>query len=214
MGRVAVFDFDGTMICGDSVVALVRAAYRRRYLSLPALLAAALRGALYRLRLVDAMAAKRSSHAFLSRMTPEARDAFLRGFALELTQRVFPSALACMEAHRRQGDIIVLCSASCQCYMQHVAALLHADALLCTPSAADGACLGPNCRGEEKVRRVWAWLDGQGLSHDALAAAYGDTAGDAPILRASKHPVLVNPKRSLKRLLPQAEQVRWRTSRC
>ena len=104
---------------------------------------------------------------------------------------------------------MVICSASCKCYMQYVAEALQADALLCTPSAVDGRVLGPNCRGEEKVSRVNQWLDQQNLPHGCIVAAYGDTAGDAPILRASGHPVLVNAKKKLRRLLPEAEQVTW-----
>jgi len=209
MRQTAVFDFDGTMIRGDSIVSLMLYAYKRRLISLPALLRGAGYGALYALRCMDVMAVKQNAHAFLAALDSDARERFLRDFARSLTGRVYPAARQQMEAHRRRGDLVVLCSASCQCYMQYVAEQLQADALLCTPSAPDGTCLGPNCRGAEKVRRVYAWLDAQALSHDSIVAAYGDTKGDVPILQASQAPVLVNAKRGLKKALPHAQQVRW-----
>lgn len=207
--QIAVFDFDGTLIQGDSVVALLFYARKRSCLSLSGMLKAGWYGLMYRLRLTDALTAKGHSHAFLSRMAEADRQAFLRDFAGTLTARVYKDGLAQIKKHREQGDLVVICSASCQCYMRYVAETLGADALLCTPSAADGTVTGPNCRGEEKVRRVREWLEQQRLPLDCIAAAYGDTAGDAPILRASRHPALVNAKKKLRHLLPEAEQVTW-----
>ena len=207
--QIAVFDFDGTLIRGDSVVALLFFARSKGCLSLPELLAAGWYGLRYRLRLTDALTAKGRSHAFLARMKDTERQAFLREFAGTLTARIYKDGLAQIQKHRAQGDLVILCSASCACYMQYVAEALAVDALLCTPSADDGTVMGPNCRGEEKVRRVYAWLDQHKMPHGCIAAAYGDTAGDAPILRASLHPVLVNAKKKLRGLLPDAERVSW-----
>ena len=61
---------------------------------------------------------------------------------------------------------------------------LGAEALLGTPLVFDsadrvtGAFAGPNCRGEEKVRRLRAAF-GDDMP---LAAAYGDTTGDTEML--------------------------------
>ena len=205
--HIAVFDFDGTLIKGDSVVALLFYARKKGRLSLPGLVKAGWYGLLYHLRLTDALTAKRHSHAFLARM--DDREAFLKEFAGTLTARVYADGLRQIKTHQEKGQLVILCSASCQCYMRYVAETLGADALLCTPSADDGTVTGPNCRGEEKVRRVYAWLDQQRMPRDCVAFAYGDTPGDAPILRASGHPVLVNAKKKLRRLLPEAEQRSW-----
>lgn len=209
MSGAAVFDFDGTVIRGDSIVALTRLAQRRGYISVAAALWAGTCGVLYHLGLMEEMSVKRRGHAFLTRLSPAEREELLRGFAQSLADRAYSEALARMRAHRAAGDKVVLCSASCSCYMQYVATLLPVDALLCTPSAADGGALGPNCRGVEKVRRVRAWLAEEGLPPDSIVAAYGDSKGDMYILRESRRPVLVNPKRALRRRMPEAERVQW-----
>ena len=207
--EAAVFDFDGTIIRGDSIVSLQRYALKRRCVSVFGVIRAVCCGALYHAHLMSAATAKKYSHAFLTRMTPEARESLLRSFAQSLVDRAYPPALKKLREHHEHGDLVVICSASCECYMQYVAPLLDADTLLCTPSRPDGGMLGPNCRGEEKVRRVTQWLKEKGLPTDSICAAYGDSAGDAPVLRMSRHPVLVNPKPKLAKLMPGAEQVQW-----
>lgn len=209
MSKIAVFDFDGTVIRGDSIVAMQHAARAKGYIGLPALAYAGLCGMLYHLRLLSPMQSKHVGHAFLTRLSKAERTAFLQEFARDLVNRAYPEAIQRMEAHRAAGERVVLCSASGECYMRYVAAMLPVDALLCTPCTEDGDMLGPNCRGKEKVIRVREWLTEQGLPRDCIGAAYGDTAGDAYILRESAHPVLVNPKAKLIRALPQAERVKW-----
>ena len=209
MKNVAVFDFDGTIIPGDSVVALMLFAYRRRRLSLPGLLRAGVCSLLYMCKLMDAMRAKRVAHSFLSRMSEAEREQFLLEFAQMLVRRARPQALSQFQSHQQSGDYAVICSASCACYMKYVAELLHADALLCTPSGEDGQTEGPNCRGEEKVRRIESWLQSQHLPQEALIAGYGDTAGDYYMLSLCQQPVLVNARRKLKKKIPHARQVRW-----
>lgn len=208
--RAAVFDFDGTLIRGDSVVAMLFFARRQGLISPAYLLSAAWCGLLYHMGLMDAERAKTQSHAFLTRLSAGRREDFLRSFAATLTARIFPQGRRQLASHRQMGDLVILCSASCHCYMRYVAETLGVDALLCTPSGDDGSMKGPNCRGKEKVRRVYQWLDEHALPHDCISAAYGDTPGDAYILQASKKPVLVNPRKKLSRLLPRAERVRWR----
>ena len=209
MEQIAVFDFDGTVIRGDSVVALLLFARKRKLISSLGLLKAAWYGALYHLRLTDALTAKQKSHSFLMKIPEAARESFLREFAGTLADRAFPGALEQIKKHRAAGDTVILCSASCSCYMRYVLPLIGAEHLLCTPCGPDGRVLGPNCRGQEKVRRVYEWLDARKIPHSAICAAYGDSMGDAHILLASAQPVLVNPKRSLRRALPKARLTYW-----
>lgn len=209
MKNIAVFDFDGTIIRGDSVVALVSYARKSKCIGAKDLFRSMLFGALYACRLVPAMKAKEASHAFLAKLSKEKREALLKDFAKTLIDRAFPAAIAQFEAHRKAGDTLLICSASCHCYMQYVADLLRADALLCTASTPEGEAAGDNCRGEEKVARVNAWLRENALGDAVLIAGYGDSGADAYILSRCKEPVLVNPKRKLLKRLPNAKVVHW-----
>ena len=79
------------------------------------------------------------------------------------------------------GHRCVLVSASTSLYMHLVGASLGVDAVLCTEmEVVDGRYTGrmatPNCHGEEKVRRLQAWL----------AAEYGTDLPRVACLR--RHP--------------------------
>jgi len=93
-------------------------------------------------------------------------------------------ALACWNDWGRKGAYRVIVTASPETTVAPFARRLEADALLGTQLVFDaddrvtGTFAGPNCRAEEKVRRLKAAY-GQDLR---LAAAYGDTSGDTEML--------------------------------
>ena len=178
-------------------------------ISLLAALWSALAGGLYHMHLVGEMTAKRAGHGFLARMDAAERENFLQDFAGLICKKIRPQGLETIRKHQSQGDAVILCSASCACYMRHVARYLGVDALLCTPTDAQGQPQPPNCKRGEKVRRITQWLEKQGSDISAMRTAYGDSAGDVQMLSACKTPVLVHPKRALRRAFPQAERVSW-----
>ena len=230
----AAFDFDGTLIRGDSIAQLLLYGLKKGKISLLAALWSALAGGLYHMHLVGEMTAKRAGHGFLARMDAAERENFLQNFAGMICKKIRPQGLETIRKHQSQGDAVILCSASCACYMRHVARYLGVDALLCTPTDAQGQPQPPNCKRGEKVRLVeMARKNAQDLAQkrreqfvrqkartigackelgsdiSALRTAYGDSAGDVQMLSACKTPVLVHPKRALRRAFPQAERVSW-----
>lgn len=210
MQHVAVFDFDGTIIYGDSIVDMLRKGLRQGKVSPFLFIKAVTAGALYHAGIYDAIASKRCAHSFLARMDAQERERFLRGFAQSLIDRARPEAIKQLQEHKANGDHVILCSASGDCYMQYVAPLLGVDALLCTPCDESGIPCGANCRGKEKVRRVQEYLQEREMEDALLVAGYGDTAGDAPILSKCQTPVLVRPRKKLKKLMPDATVVQWK----
>jgi HAD superfamily phosphoserine phosphatase-like hydrolase len=80
----------------------------------------------------------------------------------------------------------VLVSASPDVYLRDWAAAHGVADVLCTALEHDaggrmtGRLQGRNCYGEEKVRRIRAWLQDRAIP--ARTYAYGDTRGDLPML--------------------------------
>ncbi|NJC42592.1 phosphatidylglycerophosphatase C [Brevundimonas alba] len=101
-----------------------------------------------------------------------------------------PDALACWNAWGERGAHRVIVTASPETTVAPFARRLGAEALLGTPLLFDaddrvtGAFAGPNCRGEEKVRRLKAAY-GEAMQ---LTAAYGDTSGDTEMLSIAAEP--------------------------
>lgn len=187
--RVAAFDVDGTLTRHDCVVPFLRriAGVRRIGWGLvrqgPTVAGAALRRDRDALKAASAMAAFRGEE--LARVEAEA-DCFARSvFELDLR----PEALAALRAHQEAGDTVLLVSASFEVYLRPLAALLDLDDVLAVGLDVDaddrlsGRLSGPNCRGQEKVRRLHAWLGEHAGGRSAVhVTAYGDSRGDRELL--------------------------------
>ena len=194
---VACFDFDGTLSTRDSFLPYLRIVAGTRDL-VRAIAAAA-----------PALAASRRdpnerdvAKAILVRETLAGRtEAFLRDVGtryarLVVARHLAPDTVARFEQHRADGHDVVLVSASLHVYLDPIAELLGADAVLATALEvdADGRCTGEiagaNVRGLEKVRRLDAWLAGR----DVVIHAYGDSSGDDELLARAHHGTRVDRK--------------------
>ena len=206
---LALFDFDGTLISGDSIVQYTRFALRQGWMGWGAYLKTGLHGLGYLMGLENAEQSKNHALSFRRRLTEAERGSLDRAFADTLLRRVYPAALVCMEDHRRAGRVLLLVTASPTCYMDLVGERLGFDAVLATPMT-DGVAVHHNCKGEEKTRRVLGWLEESGIDADfADSYAYGDSKSDLPLLRLCGHPALVNPKKALVKAAPDIPRAAW-----
>jgi phosphatidylglycerophosphatase C len=186
---VVAFDFDGTMTVRDSFTAFLawRAGPADWARGLAALAPAAGRYLADRDRgRMKAAAVKR----FLAGMPRVELEALAREFAeAQATRLLRPDALRSWRYWRARGATLAIVTASPEILVAPFARGLGADHLLGTRLAVDadgritGDLEGANCRGPEKTRRLRE-IFGPDLH---LAAAYGDTAGDADMLSIAAH---------------------------
>ena len=207
---LACFDFDGTIIRGDSITEYLKLALKQGEISKGEYAAVGWHTLRYFLGLENGDAVKTHALHFRKALTPQKREQLDQEFASQyLLPRVYPDALQCWKEHQEAGRKMLLVSASTDHYMQYVAKALGADALLCTAVLPDGTVSG-NCKGDEKVRRIRSWLDANEITADFSASfAYGDSASDLPMLLMVGHPVQVNPKKKLRQEAPQMPCVSW-----
>ena len=175
---IDVYDFDGTIYDGDSTVDFVRFALRRH----PRVILGLPRVALEAIRL----AAGRSS---LTRFKSVLFHEMSRRFSLEDEARAFWQS----EGTRRKlgawfqttpRDVpIVIASASPEFELRYAAGLLGVEMLIgtrCDP--ATGLLTGPNCKGEEKLRRIE-----EAVGPYTIRAMYTDSVkSDGPLLRVAQ----------------------------
>ena len=205
---LAIYDFDGTLIAGDSIVAYLRFARSRGVMPLHGLLAAALDGLRCRLGRLSPGEAKSRALRFREKLTAEEQTALDGDFAELLFSRLRPGAICQMAQDQAAGRFILLLSASTDNYMLPFSRRLGADGLICTRIAG---LPEDNCRGEAKVGRLKAWLAENRMTPDFPAsAAYGDSEGDAAVLALVGHPALVNPsRRTAQRLKGRFPVIHW-----
>lgn len=194
---VAIFDFDGTLVQGDSLVPFVERLVGRRKARTAFLLSVqrALRQAARRPGPgFDIRTAVKTG--FLARTlkgvpVTRAQDA---ATALRPWLRWHPPLLDTLRRHADKGDRVVVATGALALYMPALLDGLPVDALLateleCKDGVLTGHLSGGNCVREEKARRVTAYL----AEHGPFTATwgYGNRPSDLPFLALMQHPTVV-----------------------
>jgi len=199
---VAIFDLDGTITWHDTLVPYLWAvlqAHPARLLHLWRAPWVLLRYAVDRDRGRLKGACIRTVMAGLTRTEVAAvTRAFLDQRLGTLCRR---TALSAIEAHRAEGDHLVLLSASPDLYVLEIGRRLGFDDTLCTGIRWDGeylegALATENRHGPEKARCVAAL---RGEHPGAGFAAYGNAQSDFAHLLAVDAPLVVNPSARTRR---------------
>lgn len=103
-------------------------------------------------------------------------------------------ALDVLQQHRKAGDLVVLMTASPDCYVQDLGRVLGFEEIICTATEfvagrMSGRLAGANVRDMEKLRRL------EGLRcrfQNHFIIAYADDSSDVPLLRSVDRGILVN----------------------
>jgi phosphatidylglycerophosphatase C len=181
---IVAFDFDGTLTVRDSFTSFLkwRVGGARYAVGMARLAGAGLGYMLNRDRGRIKAAATRE---FLRGVSRQQLEDETREFAKQCAQNLMRhDAVATFRWWREREAVTVIVTASPDIVVAPFARALGASLLIGTQLAYDdqdrvtGAFATPNCRGDEKVKRLK-----EHFGDDVhLAAAYGDTAGDKPML--------------------------------
>ena len=175
---IDVYDFDGTIYDGDSTADFTLWCLRRH----PSLLLALPRFAWTALRLALGCVGLRELKSVLF-------SEMARRFSLEEEARRFwdspktqKNLGAWFKATPRDVPIVIA-SASPEFELRHAAALLGVQTLIGTRCDTEtGLLTGPNCKGEEKLRRIE-----EAVGPYTIRAMYTDSVkSDGPLLRAAQ----------------------------
>ena len=185
---VAFFDFDGTLIHGDSLPMFVGEVIGRRRAALA--LADAIRSAMHR-----HVRGRGPGCDFPGSVKAIYLKRTLRGLpvadALAAAERMIPRVrwhqpmLEVLKEHRRQGRRVVVATGALDLYMPALLRGLEVDDLLTTGmEVVDGKLTGrlstANCVRLDKAERVTAWIAGNGPV--AATWGYGNHPSDLPML--------------------------------
>lgn len=214
----ALFDMDGTVTKGDSILPMIRYAMKTGFAQkrrLPRIVWDFFR---YSLGFIDDTRAKETAISFLRGKTMDEVAAFAESFCRDiLSKRVYPAAREEMKKHLKEGRRIVLVTASPDFYLQPLIRELHLSGIIgtradITPEGVySGRIGGRNCRGMEKPLRVAEYLAAGDYELDTESSfAYGDSGHDWPMMSLTGHPVAVNAKKGLLRRCGGCPRVMWK----
>ena len=123
-------------------------------------------------------------------------------FDAHVAQRIRPGAKPAMQAHRDQGDLIVLASSTSQFAAGAAERAWGFDGIVCTTlEVASGVLTGRLAHsgfGRHKHTRCVEWARARDVD-PASCAFYTDSYSDLPLLEVVGHPRIVDPDRRLAR---------------
>ena len=212
---LVVFDFHHTLYDGDSASHRVLWLIRRHW----ARVAAALLMSPLLLPMIAWLPTRRraiSAYLWVGTVGTHRRkdmdrliDRYVQGHAAQIRARLLPVALKVLQKHRDAGDrVIIATGASPELARAILDFVAHED--LPVIGSIGGPFLGgmvtvEHCHHQNKMRMIWD------AGYDQIAVAYSDSSADLPLLKAARHPVVVNPKRGrvamFRRVLPEGTPI-------
>ncbi len=214
---IAFFDFDETLIVGNSGHLWIRRELRAGHITPLQALQAGAWMFRYRLGFASLEDALQKAIGSLKGAPEQLIRERTRAFYEEEVRQLYRSgAREALEEHRRRGDEVVLLTASSLYLSELVAQDLGLDAVLCNRFEIDAAGLhtgrpvGEVCFGAGKLRHALAHAAERGVPL-GLCTFYTDSYSDLPVLERVGRPVAVNPDRRLRRIAQQRgwEIARW-----
>ena len=199
--KLTLFDLDNTLLSGDSDVLWCNFLIQRRVLDSDSFSARnAEMDARYRDGTVSAQAFSEFYVSTLAGRTPDDWESLREDFlSSEIIPRVPFVAQALVRHHLKEGDLVVMTTATNRFITELTARHLNIENLIATePELIDGKFTGRtqgtlNMR-QGKVTRLNAWLDARGATlTDYVSTAYSDSINDLPLLQAVNTPVVVDP---------------------
>lgn len=213
--RLAVFDFDGTCIEGQTGLLFSTYLRKRGYVSSKNALRLSWWGIRYVLHLPHRQAAPREFifEGLSDRSVDEVRGIMRDFHNSEILPRYRPDALLEIQERKREGCVTLLVSATFEGIARPAAQHLGVDDFIATEMEKDetghftGRVAGTVTEGNEKPKVVERWADERfGPGGWELAYAYGDHHSDISLLSLAEHPVAVSPGKTLEKV---ARQCGW-----
>lgn len=205
---IAVFDYDGTCIDGQSGWLISWWLLRRGMLSVHSVAGLAWWGIRYKFHLPHRQErARELVFCKLSRLSPAEVERIMVEFHNEvLLPRYRQSAIDEIALRRREGCMTLLVSATFDVIAREAARYLGVDGFAATSMELDaqgaftGRVSGYVTAGSSKVETTMALARMYAGDDWRLAYAYGDHHSDIELLEAAEHPFVVSPGPTLKRV--------------
>lgn len=206
--RVAVFDFDGTTLSGNSPVMLVRYLVSKGMLSKSVVARIIAWGLAYKTRLPQNESWVRGLvfSAFHGRPVSWVNEFLWSFYGTHVAPRMRAQAVQAMRDHLDAGHVVVCVSATFEPIIAAamvenpiqyaIATRMRVDACGCYTSQVEGLPV----EGKEKLVALTSFADERfGAGRWELGWAYGDHHSDRALLAAAKHAFAVTPDRPLSR---------------
>lgn len=193
--KFAFFDYDDTLIHGDSGKALLSYYLKKHPLSFFRLFKVVILFPLSLLGIVKFQAAKSAWLFPMDKLTDQELQEF---YQTCLIPKYYPNVITELKNKKNEGYLVYICSASIEGYLRFCD--LPVDGILGTKTVIKNGrytskMIGNNCKNEEKVVRLEAVIKQLGVEIDyENSYAYSDSTHDIPMLKMVKNRIRINKK--------------------
>ncbi len=218
METFALFDFDGTICKGDSIVSFLKYSLKHKQMTLKDLAKGLWGYTLYVFKRISSTQAKERGMAFLKGKTQKEVEAFCQKWYDEkLSKKIFEKAKEEIKTHQKNHIKVLVVTASPDLYLNPFKEDYGIIDIIGTRIDVDekGICTGrisgENVRGLEKNLRIAEYLAAKGWTVDTEKSwGYGNSIYDEPMLHLVGNPVLINPSKKLKKAFPKGKVEKWK----
>lgn len=202
---IAFFDFDGTVITGDSGLICAWPTMRAGHLPAPVVASFVGRYLLYKAGLGTRHAMQRVGFAcFRGHTLDTLRSRTSDLSSSHLSRKISPAMMAAIAHHRARGDKLYILTGAAHFFAEPLGRELGFDAVYGTQvEMADTLCTGrvdgEILDGDQKLRLANRLAEEAGHSL-AECVFYSDHVADLPLLEAVGRPVCVGPHSKLRRI--------------
>lgn len=185
--KIVVFDFDNTLIKGDSIII---AAYfaSNKFNFIPRVIKIIPYFLLFKLSFISAKSFK-EKFLEIFKICSYFNKNHTSGYLNKIKKKLNREALKRLHIHKINNDIIYICSASPYILLKGISSYLNINLISTELEKKDGKFLpqikGNNCNGYEKVVRLRKAL---GQIDDFILEVYGDSSGDKELLNIAEIP--------------------------
>lgn len=191
--KIAFFDFDDTLIHGDSIAYLLKYWIKKKPLSIFNFIKV---GWYYIGHKIGNQPINKTKSALLFPLKHMDEAELEQFFKNQIEPMYYPNVVQELIEKKQQGYLVYIVSASVEAYLRFCE--LPADVIMGTRvEIIEGKythkMVGNNCKNEEKVIRINKDLNQKGIKIDyENSFAYSDSLHDVPMLRLVKNRVKIN----------------------
>ncbi|MFA9398289.1 MAG: HAD-IB family hydrolase [Clostridiaceae bacterium] len=207
MTKLAIFDVDFTLTKKETLIQFYLFMLKNNIkyiIYLPKVLIA---GLFYGLKLFSAKQSKQVFISFLKGVSEEDLSEISSDFyESKLSKIIYNEAHETIKKRKAEGCKIYLISASPEFYLNELYEIKEIDRIIGTKleiidGVYTGKFFGDNCKGEEKVKRLYEVISKEGLEVDyENSYMYSDSLSDLPLFKIVGNPFLINYKKRSKNI--------------
>lgn len=202
MKKLAIFDIDYTITKKETLMEFYKYIVKNDIKNIKFLPRALFSGAMYGLKVYDEKRVKESFLKFIEGIDEKELAVLTKRFYDErLSSILYDDAVKMIKKLKKEGYMVILISASPEFYVKEFYAIEEVDIIIGTKFAFEGGKFirqmdGKNCKGEEKVKRLYEVLKDKNIEADfANSYMFSDSLSDKPLLDLVGKPYLINYKK-------------------